>query len=312
MPAGGGDAELRIIDAWATPAETTRVLDWARGPVPSVEPLDDEAVVEHGEQAAWRSAMDPAQRALAAGDVKKVVLSRDLLVHRTQPIDPARVLSALRPGSSTEAAFAFFEGDSTFVGLTPERLVRMDEGRILSEAVAGSSQHDDPRGDALLASTKDLEEHQYVVEHLRTQLARFSSRVEEPIGPGVRRLGLLAHLCTKLWAPREGHESILQIAEALHPTPAVGGVPLEPARQIIERAEGRPRGWYSGALGWLCPDAGGSGEGDLRVALRSALLRGCEARIFVGAGVVPASTVEGEWRETALKAARLLDALGDR
>ncbi|CAN0575091.1 unnamed protein product, partial [Laminaria digitata] len=91
-----------------------------------------------------------------------------------------------------------------------------------------------------------------------------------------------------------------------HPTPAVGGVPTATACAIIAEAEPTPRGWYTGGIGQVSA----SGQGELWVALRSALLSGDRGLLFVGAGIVPASQAAREWQETHAKAQAMLMTLG--
>lgn len=292
--------------------EWARILRWAEAVEPVPHPLSSGARVEEGDPAAWQRAMDDAQAAFTAGEARKVVLSRDLIVERPEPISAARVLAGLPARSPAEVAFAVFADEAAFVGLSPERLLQVEPGRVRAEALAGSSASDDPSGDALLESAKDLEEHRYVVDHIRERLEGLVLGLRATERPLVRRLGHIAHLFTPVEGRWSGAPSILRLAAAIHPTPAVGGTPAEAARSLIARAEGRPRGWYAGAVGVIEPDEAGSGQGELWVALRSALLLGGRARVFVGAGVVPASTPDGEWRETALKASRMLSALGAR
>ena len=295
--------------------ELEPVLSWANAQNEAPEPLSaGTADVDGGDFEAWALAMKRAHSAFRNDGVRKVVLSRDVVLRRSSGFSPARVLAGLPARSSAEVSFACFAGEADcFLGLTPERLIRIKESSLSTEALAGSSAADDPDGFGLLESVKDLEEHRYVVDYLRERIARFAQSVEVSEQPVVRRLGNIAHLCTPIEA--RGHSimpSVLAVADALHPSPAVGGAPLEAAQSVIEQAENRPRGWYTGAVGWIQAHATGAHQGDLRVALRSALIRGAEARVFVGAGIVPASTTEGEWRETALKSVRTVAALGGR
>ncbi|MEL6187851.1 MAG: chorismate-binding protein, partial [Myxococcota bacterium] len=317
-------------DPYVSASEWAEVLDWATSAVEEPRPLAaGSAEVEAVDPVRWQHALEAAFAAFAAGSAQKIVLSRDLIVRRRGGFPPAAVLAGLPARSSAEAAFAFFaereigpagledvlstRREACFLGLTPERLLRVEPGRVRSEALAGTSSPTDPDGLALLESDKDREEHAYVVEHLRERIARFAAGpVQVPSAPSVRRLGTIAHLLTPIEARSASTPPILSLAESLHPSPAVGGVPLGTARDVIRTAENRPRGWYSGGVGWLELGPKGPQRGELRVALRSALLDGREARVSVGAGVVPASTVEGEWRETALKARRTLLALGGR
>ncbi|WP_275630486.1 chorismate-binding protein [Pseudomonas sp. 273] len=98
---------------------------------------------------------------------------------------------------------------------------------------------------------------------------------------------------------------ILDLVAALHPTPAVGGLPREAALDYIRRHEGMDRGWYAAPVGWL--DA--AGDAEFCVALRSALLRGDRAHLFAGCGIVAASEPQAEYRETCLKLRTMQDAL---
>lgn len=298
LSAAGPDPDWPIVQAWAK--RPSSGLTSALGAGGIRLPSDPES---------WATAVRVAQEAFRERRARKVVLSRELRVRREERIEVARLLAGLRPNSPSEASFAFFAGEAAFVGLTPERLVRVRGDRVDTEALAGSSGPDD--GAALLSSAKDREEHDHVVEHLIERLTPYA-HVERTAEPVLRSLGTLCHLLTPVTGRLRRRCSVLELAGALHPTPAVGGAPMATALELIRLAEGRPRGWYSGGVGYLERGPEGVMGGDLRVALRSALVEGAEARVFVGAGIVPASTAEGEWQETELKAVRLLDALGAR
>jgi menaquinone-specific isochorismate synthase len=97
----------------------------------------------------------------------------------------------------------------------------------------------------------------------------------------------------------------LDVAAALHPTPAVGGEPREGAAEVIRQLEGFPRGLYAGALGWF--DA--RGEGEFLVGIRSALVEGTAARVYAGAGLVAGSDPEKELAETDLKFNAMVEAI---
>jgi salicylate biosynthesis isochorismate synthase len=99
---------------------------------------------------------------------------------------------------------------------------------------------------------------------------------------------------------------VLELVALLHPTPAVGGTPTAEAMAWIRREEGLGRGWYAAPIGWF--DA--TGDGDFRVALRSALLDGRTARLYAGAGIVAGSDAAAELAETETKLRTMLDALG--
>ncbi len=131
--------------------------------------------------------------------------------------------------------------------------------------------------------------------------------MRSPPEPTVRALANVAHLHTPVVARLAPGRGVADVAAALHPTPAVGGVPSAAALRFLAEHERLDRGLYAGVIGWV-----GEGRAELAVALRSALIRGRRARLFVGAGIVEGSSPDAEWEETELKARALLDALGAR
>ena len=118
----------------------------------------------------------------------------------------------------------------------------------------------------------------------------------------IRRLARLAHLQTSLHAARRPSHDLLQLANALHPTPALGGTPRPFALEWLAEES---RGWFGAPLGYSDQDGGG----ELLVTIRSALLAGSRAELFAGAGILPESDPEHEWRETNLKLATAAAAL---
>src|SRR5207237_7508076 len=124
--------------------------------------------------------------------------------------------------------------------------------------------------------------------------------------PEVVRFTNIQHLATTIRARLvEPAPSALALAGLLHPTPAVGGVPLDAALRLIDELEGFDRGWYAGAVGWI----DGRGDGELAVALRCGLLWEDGARLFAGVGVMPDSDAARELAGTELKFKALLTAL---
>jgi menaquinone-specific isochorismate synthase len=210
----------------------------------------------------------------------------------------------------TNLSLAWRDVAATAFGATPERLVSRRGHTIETEALAGSigrgdtPSDDEALAEELAASSKDRLEHSLVVEALRDQLENLASSVT--IGPrSVRRLASVQHLQTTIRASLSRDRHILSLVEALHPTPAVGGLPPATAREMIRRAESFSRGWYAAPVGWF--DARGNGE--FAVAIRSAVAANTRATLFAGAGVVADSAPENEWEELQLKYRPVLDAL---
>jgi isochorismate synthase len=272
---------------------------------PSSSPPGARARLVNDAAEAYRKVVAAAVDAIEAGAFEKVVAARaiDLAV---EALDPWALLHRLR--GEHLVRFAFGRGDAIFLGATPERLVALDGREVLTEALAGSIAALPGASQELLASDKDHREHQVVVAEILRSLDPFCSALLAPPTPSIRALRHLLHLVTPIRGEARGALHVLDLVGALQPTPAVCGLPREAAASWLRAHEGLDRGWYAGPVGWF----DGQGRGAFAVALRSALLRGSSARLFVGAGLVRGSTPEGELRETALKARSLLDALGVR
>jgi isochorismate synthase len=197
------------------------------------------------------------------------------------------------------------------VAATPERLVRLEGASVACDALAGSiarsgGRHADSDDATLLASAKDRREHELVVRAIASALHELGADVDAPAEPGVRRLRHVLHLHTPIAATLRAPRHVLELAEALHPTPAVGGTPTRIATDWIAAREVAPRGWYAAPVGWF--DLQGNGE--LAVAIRSGLLVGERAHLWAGAGIVAGSDPDRELAETDLKLRAMLGALG--
>lgn len=259
----------------------------------------------------YRGGVARALRAIASGELEKVVLARSVRLVQQPAFDLAATLGALRRTFPSCATFAVARAGAAFLGATPERLVCLEGRRVTTAAVAGSgprgrSPEEDARlGRALVESKKEQAEHAVVVRAIRESLARQCDLVRAPEAPRLLRLEGIQHLETPIEARLREDASLLDLAGDLHPTPAVGGAPRTAALGWLAREEGLDRGWYAGPVGFV----DGAGGGELCVALRSGLLRGGEALLFAGAGIVAGSDPESELRETRLKLRALLAPL---
>ena len=249
--------------------------------------------------------------AIRAGGARKVVLAESETVRLARATSPGSILAALCSAHPGCLSFACGFGSATLVGSTPERVVRLDGGRVRAGALAGTAARDgDPARDALEAkrlrrSEKDLAEHAFVVEAVAAALSDVCSDLEIPAQPGLRRTGNAQHLHTEISGRTRSGLHLLELLERLHPSPAVAGTPRPEALELIRKHEAFDRGWYAGTVGWLDP----AGGGEFHAALRCALLNGSEARLFAGAGLVAESDPELEAAETRLKLQVMRDAL---
>ncbi len=277
-------------DAAQTLDEVTEAEPVTSAPVVKLRPPD---------RAGWTRRVEAALDALNAGRLSKVVLARQLEVEADQPFEVRRILKALEARFPTCWTFLQQTPAGAFVGATPEMLCRVQGRALTTEAVAGTG-----RGEELLDSSKDRREHAWVVEGIVDALRPLSAAVD--VGPlGLKRLPNLSHLCTPIHATLRDGVDPLEAARALHPTPAVGGTPRAAALAFLGAHEGFDRGGYAGAVGTRGPQGL-----QLYVGIRSALISGCKATVYAGAGIVAGSTADGEWAETQRKASALLTALG--
>jgi isochorismate synthase len=252
--------------------------------------------------------LDLLQR-IARGELRKVVTAREVQLTFASQLDAVATVIALREQAPECLRFLFRWGDVAFLGATPERLLHKRERWLETEALAGSidAGAESPEHQ-LQASPKELEEHQFVVAAITQALEPVCERPNFPARPGVRALKHILHLCTPIQAKLHVDTHVLDLLERLHPTPAVAGVPTRAALDWIVEHESFDRGWYSGAVGWF--DA--KGDGDFNVALRSGLIRGNQAWLYAGAGIVRESAAAAEYEETTLKLAAVLASLRAR
>jgi isochorismate synthase len=260
----------------------------------------------------WAAHIQRIRIAIADGDFLKIVAARRCDLTLESPIDDVDVLGRLM----TEAKctqFAFRRATSTFVGASPETLCIKVGLALRTQALAGTLRragtderpHDGQR-ESLLRSKKDRYEHDFVVEAIRQALAPLCSDVTVAQAPEVIALRNILHINTPFEAKVRPSTHVTHLLEALHPTPAVGGVPGPAAKEWIVEHEPEPRGWYSGPVGWFdC-----LGDAEFAVAIRCGVLTGSNAFLYTGAGVVLDSEASAEYAETALKQLPMLRALG--
>ena len=260
----------------------------------------------------YPAAVARALKFIEAGEFQKIVLARALDLQANQALDPLTVLNGLRQRFPDCYAFSAANGKGqSFIGASPERLVRVSQGRVETEALAGSARRgaganeDAALAAALLRSEKDQREHRHVIESIHRRVLPLGLELSYPALPAVRKLANVQHLHTPMQGLLPAGVRLLDLLAVLHPTPAVGGTPREAAVARIRELEGFPRGLYAGALGWL----NARGGGEFLVGLRSALVEGQHARVYAGAGLVEGSEPLREWAETELKFQALLAAL---
>jgi salicylate biosynthesis isochorismate synthase len=293
-----------LLDALAAPA-----------PVPAERPALV-AVHEHSYED-FRRNVEDIRTAIAAGRCEKIVAARCSEVKLARAVEPATVLARLGRRHPDCYRFGYRADDAWFVGATPERLVTRTGDRVRTQALAGSiavpardgratSEAEQTAAAALLASGKDRGEQALVVQAIERVIGPLCSELHVPDQPEIRVLRYVLHLETPIAGVLRQPTHVLALVAALHPTPAVGGVPTGMALRWIAAREPQPRGWYAAPVGWFDRH----GDGEFAVAIRSGLLAGTHAYLYAGAGIVMDSDSEAELEETRLKLETVLDALG--
>ena len=261
----------------------------------------------------WRQAVRNAVERIDAGTLQKVVLAQALEVDLGDDLavsDLLDRLSAKYPDCTRFLVEPDSEPAAAFVGATPERLVSLRGRTVETGALAGTTgrgetpAEDEWLAEELLSDDKNVHEHELVAETISEQLAPFAASVS--VGERtVKRLATVQHLHTPITAELADDTHVLDVVEALHPTPAVGGLPPDRALETIRETEPFDRGWYAAPVGWI--DA--AGNGTFAVGLRSAVATRRQATLFAGVGVVGDSDPDAEWDEVELKFRPILDEL---
>ena len=305
-----GDPAAPVLEALATSWErlVESASTWS---APALQPSLRQVASRPG-AIEWRASVSRMAGAVGRGRLDKVVLARQVDLEAESAIDVPAVLARLRDSAPDSTLFAVGRQGRTFLGATPERLVRLDGRRLRSVAMAGSTRRgsddaaDERLAAELLSSDKEREEHAVVVDMLRATLAPMTDELDIPSRPHVERLRHLQHLVTHVEGYLREPTSVLRLAESLHPTPAVGGTPRDLALELIDEEETHERGWYAGPLGWMDR----AGDGELVVALRSGIVEDRRATLLAGCGIVADSDPEREWQESTTKLLALGSALG--
>lgn len=248
----------------------------------------------------YENAVEKALAAIRTRALTKVVLARSSRLRFDCALDDLAVYGNLPRAPEGGLRFLFRAGGGSFLGSTPERLLKKNGAFLEADALAGTG----AKG-ARLDDPKTRFEQEVVARDIAAHLASVSE-VEALGEPATKEAGPVRHLYTAVRARANAGISLFEAARAIFPTPAVCGLPQDLAKRTISESERFARGWYAGAIGFI--DA--AGDGELYVALRCGLLRGDRAYLYVGAGIVEGSRAGDEYVETTLKERVMLSALG--
>ncbi|MCB1081529.1 MAG: isochorismate synthase, partial [Chlamydiia bacterium] len=225
----------------------------------------------------WEDGVNRVLQGIKLGDFSKVVLARRLTLSQENPVCPYALLSAMK--SKTRFAFQF-SPEKTFIGMSPETLFRREGNKVESAAIAGTR----PRGktakedkrleDKLLNSPKEKREFEVVQEMIKDALSPLCEQIDA-YRKTVLKTTSVQHLAAFFSAELKEGVRDDALIEALHPTPALGGMPRAQALAEIQKREPFDRGWYGAPVGWTSSQAA-----HFLVGIRSALIDKAHVHLF--------------------------------
>ncbi|HYD09283.1 MAG TPA: anthranilate synthase component I [Acidimicrobiales bacterium] len=302
------DDALRRLDQMA--ADGTRAIDEPlMAPPDRSEPLP--SVASTMPDGAYQRAVEVAKEHILAGDVFQVVLAQRFeLELDADPFDVYRVLRQVNP-----SPYMYFlrHPDVTIVGSSPEPMVQLLDGRVISRPIAGTRkrgttpEHDRKLAAELLEHPKERAEHVMLVDLARNDVGRVvefgSVSIDELLT--LERYSHVMHLTSQVSGQLVGGKTPVDVLRATLPAGTVSGAPKVRAMQIIDALEPTKRGPYAGVVGYL----DFSGNIDTAIAIRTMVCHGGRASVQAGAGIVADSDPDDENLECHNKAAALLAAV---
>ena len=311
--------EVVAFHAIGTEEETTQRLrelqkKWEmieKAPLQQLKEMPSHLLQERQVDRYERAVQDTVDK-IRQNEAKKVVIARSLQLQFEDRVPVDTVLQAISEGQPNSYHFALPYKGSQFIGATPERLIEVKKGKVLSACVAGSirrgatEEEDEQLGNALWNDEKNRIEHDYVVQMIRSVVSNYCTTYDIPQTPEILKIRDIQHLFTPVSGVLKEGVSIFDWVRELHPTPALGGVPTDVALNMILQNEQMDRGYYAAPIGWT--DA--TGDGEFAVAIRSTLIDDSSAYLYAGGGLVEDSTVQTEYEETWVKFRPMLRALG--
>jgi menaquinone-specific isochorismate synthase len=238
----------------------------------------------------------------------KIVLAESFHVATKIPCSPYDLVTTLQNQYSYGAPFCLsFENHISFVGYSPEQLLKVSENTLTLDALAGTTWPSDISMITTPIHGTRLKEHSLVADYIRSTLDNFGLDNYKETLPIPLSVGAFSHLSSQFSLPAPSLATIPSLIAALHPTPAVCGVPQQTALAALAAMNQFERGWYAGFIGVLHPL-----YINLSVGIRSAFINNCDNYIFGGAGCVPGSNLDLEWEEIVRKASAALSHFGMR
>ncbi len=269
--------------------------------------------IEKNEKEIWQKNICSIKKDIEKGKLNKAVISRVLTYTLSEQPIISSIMKEWKSKYSDCYLFAFKSKEEIFIGASPERLLKVSDGLLKTDSLAGSTKRspnietDNSLAKDLLHSKKNLFEHNTVTNFIVKTIKNFSNQIQYSNTPIIKKLNNIQHLWTPITAKLTSEISLLEIAHKLHPTPAICGAPKEASLQKIIELENYDRGLFTGIIGW----GNLLNEGEIAVGIRSALIKGNRLHAFAGCGIVEDSDWKSEYEETNFKLKTILDLFND-
>ncbi len=263
------------------------------------------------ERERYEAMVEAAKEYIAAGDIFQVVLSQRF--ERETDAEPFAIYRALRMLNPSPYMVFLDLGDTTVIASSPEMMTRTEDGVAEVRPIAGTrrrgaSEAEDARlAEELLADPKERAEHVMLVDLGRNDLGRVCryGSVHVPDLMFVERFSHVMHITSRVYGQLAEGKDAFDLLRATFPAGTLSGAPKVRAMEIIEELEGVRRGPYGGAIGYF----GYTGTLDSCITIRTIVMRGRQAYIQAGAGIVADSVPSTEYEECVNKAKALAVAI---
>ena len=240
------------------------------------------------------------QHAFANTEVKKAILSRLKLITIPAEFDLLAYFERLESAHAKALVYIILHPtEGLWIGATPEILISRKGNKYTTVSLAGTQKISDS---TYFWGEKEKEEQEFVSAHIRESLAKNKIQNVTESGPDTSEAGSVAHLKTTFQFQYDDKDfNFLNIADQLHPTPAISGTPVPKAIKLINTTENHSRQLYTGYLGRISAQSI-----DLYVNLRCMQVFPSKMVLYLGGGITQGSQLEAEWDETEQKAKTLL------
>jgi len=273
-------------------------------------PLQESDFVSHYGEAQFLHDVEKMRDYIFSGDIMQAVISQRMSAPFTAP--PINLYRALRSLNPSPYMYFLNLGDHHIVGSSPEILARLEENEVTVRPIAGTrhrgktEQEDLNMEQELLSDPKELAEHLMLIDLGRNDCGRVSQTGSVKVTDQmvVERYSHVMHMVSNVTGQLTPGLDAIDVLRATHPAGTLSGAPKIRAMELLDQFEPVKRGIYGGAIGYLSF----SGNMDLAIAIRTAVIANEKVYVQAGAGVVADSVPRLEWKETMNKARALFRA----